>query len=221
MNFLGRHSLALGIACSVAVVALGFWLEKSEFYSHFIALIAETILAVTVVDWWLRHQRQQEWKRVRTQIVSTLLSHLCSIAGEYSVGFLTQDEKCELLPLGEPIMRGLNIPNPDTSNALYSMVVILNGISESDRENEDPEHVHKAIKWDVEQIRSTVLPRLMAISTEEIQLISLVYELDSADREWVNEDIAERFFLGHPFKAATNFLAKVADTYAYLVSHQE
>ena len=73
---------------------------------------------------------------------------------------------------------------------------------------------------DITQIRDSLLPRIIDIECDEPELVSLLGELDNADRRWVNQMILDKeVAAGDQHSAAVDVLREAARVYEYLVDH--
>lgn len=85
---------------------------------------------------------------------------------------------------------------------------------------EQAEEVHKIIRWDVDQIRSALIPRIFAMGTEEPEFVKVLSDFDNAEMEWENQYIMDmEISSGEQYQAAKIFMEKMADVYKCLVDH--
>lgn len=205
--------------CSVLLV-IGMILDFKGFIGNLLAGAIEVLVTVTVIDWLLQRQRRKQWEKVRVQIISALTQHIGNIASEYMTHFYGPG--LQLLNFAEEIGAGYHKADPRTAAALRSMIRNLEEAPEPDESREQAEKLHSVIKWDIAQIRDTLLPRTLAIECDEPELASVLGELDNADRRWVNQIILDReVCAGDQYSAAIDTLKAAARVYRYLVSHSE
>ena len=219
MKAITRSSL-ITIAIVLVIVVLfltGFLLDFKGFLVNLIASAITVILTVTVINWFLIRQRRNQWKRVRSQIITALLNHIGNMTSEYSINIQLPREY-DLIAYVEQTGKGYDTPTAETAWALKEMAKKMRTAPIPHDSKEQAEKVHKLIKWDIEQIRSVLLPRILAMETEEPELVHILSELDSAERRWVNQYIMdEEVSAGDQFGAAIDFLKCMADVYQYIV----
>ena len=209
--------VVLIITC-LALAIIGLILDSKSFTVNLLNSAIDVILTVTVIDWLLDRQRSKQWDKVRSQIITALTWHIGNIASEYMTTFHGRD--FDLIAFVEDVGVGYEKPQPRTAKALISMVKMMENHSQPDDARELAEKVYSIIKWDMAQIRESLLPRVLAIETDEIELVSAMGNLDNAYRRWVNEIIIDQeISSGDQYKTAIETLRSVANLYQYLVDH--
>ncbi len=209
------------IAFVVLLFILGILLDYKGFLVNLIASAIVVIISITVIDQILIRRRRNQWKRVRAQIISALLGHIGNMASEFAIS-IRLPRKYDLLAYVDETGEGYSSPEPKTAQALHKMAERMKTAPVPDDAREQAEQLYKLIKWDIEQIRSVLLPRILAMETEEPELVSVLSELDNADRYWVNQYILDKeVSAGDQFDAAAKFLNRMADVYQYFVDYPE
>ncbi len=203
------------IAFVVLLFILGILLDYKGFLVNLIASAIVVIISITVIDQILIRRRRNQWKRVRAQIISALLGHIGNMASEFAIS-IRLPRKYDLLAYVDETGEGYSSPEPKTAQALHKMAERMKTAPVPDDAREQAEQLYKLIKWDIEQIRSVLLPRILAMETEEPELVSVLSELDNADRYWVNQ-----YILDKEVSAAAKFLNRMADVYQYFVDYPE
>jgi hypothetical protein len=212
-----RKILAITLTC-LLLVAIGVVTDGKGFVGNLIAGAIEVIITVSVIEWLLQRQRRARWQKVRTQIVSALTEHIDNIKDEYQASFYGPD--LDLLSLG--IKAGpYGVPNSDTAKVLRAMVKAMEKAPAPEESTEAANKLHSAIKWDIEQVLSVLMPRVLAIECDEPELVSILGEFDSVIRRWRNEiKVDEEISLGcDQYSTAIETLKAVTSIYEYLVDH--
>ena len=125
-----------------------------------------------------------------------------------------------LLDYAEDIGVGYWVAEPRTVKAIQSMVENMEEAPRPDNHPELAEKLHSVIQWDITQIRDSLLPRVIDIECDEPELVSLLGELDNADRRWVNQMIlAKEMAAGDQYSEAIKLLREAACVYEYLAKH--
>jgi hypothetical protein len=212
-----RTVVIVTIACLFFFV-IGMVLDWEGFVGNLAVGAIEVILTVTIIDWLLKRQRREQWRKVRTQIVSALAQHIDNMGDEYQASF--HGPGLNLMDFG--MEKGpYGVPNPQTAKALQSMIRNMEEALRPDDSREQAEKLHSAIEWDTEQILNTLLPRILAIECDEPELASVLGEFDNAVRQWRNEiKVDEEISLGcDQYSTAIQTLKAVTQVYEYLVNH--
>lgn len=208
------------VAGCLLLLVIGVFLDDKGFIGNLLAGAIEVLVTVTVIAWLLQRQRRKQWSKVRVQIISALTQHIGNIASEYMTHFYGPG--LHLLNFAEDIGAGYHKADPRTVAALQAMIRNMEEAPRPDESSEQAEKLHSVIKWDITQIRDTLLPRILAIECDEPELASVLGELDNADRRWVNQIIIDKeVCAGDQYSAAVDTLKAAAHVYQYLVSHSE
>jgi len=217
MNF---WKLVVILAVCLILLVIGIYLDSAGFLGNLIAGAIDVLITVTIIAWLLQRQRRKQWKRVRSQIISAITQHIGNMASEYMTHFYGPG--FDLLAFTEDVGAGYEKASPRTATALRKMVEMLEGAKRPDDSREKAEELHSAIKWDIAQIRNSLLPRILALEFDETELVSVLGELDNADRHWINQIIIDReISAGDQFPAAVDTFKAAAHVYEYLVNHGE
>jgi hypothetical protein len=202
------------------VIGIIFY-DAPQFLGNLLAGLAGVFfsfaIALLFVNSLVDHYRKQEWRRVRTLIISALTLHIGNIASEYMVHLYGPG--LNLLNFSEDIAIGYREAHPQTKAALQSIVKMLEETHPVEAQ-EQAVQLHSVIEWDLTQIRTTLLPRVLIIAYDESEFANLLTELDNSDREWVNEiHVQNTVAAGNPYKAAINTLKAATRVYEYLISY--
>jgi hypothetical protein len=209
----------LGITAIVILIIAGALLDWKGFLVNLIASAIVVIISITVINQIVMQRRRNQWKRVRSQIISAILNHFGNIIGEYETN-VHLDKDYYLMGYVEETGIGYDEPENKTAIALQRMAEKMRTLPKPENSREQSEQLHEIIKWDIEQIRSVLLPRILAMETEEPELVSLLSALDNADRYWVNQYIMDKeISSGEQFEAASEFLKSMADVYEYILKN--
>ena len=197
---------------------MGLILDSKTFTVNLLNSAIDVILTVTVIDWLLERQRRKQWDKVRSQIITALTWHLGNIASEYMVTF--RGPGFDLIAFTEDVGAGYEKPLPQTAKAMASMVEMMKNHPHPNDARSLAEKVYSIIKWDLIQIRDSLMPRVLAIETDEIELVSVMGNLDNAFRRWANEIVIDQeISSGDQYEAAIETLSATANLYQYLVEH--
>lgn len=200
----------------------GFILDSKGFLVNLIASAISITLTVTLINWLMVRQRRSQWKSVRSQIITALLSHIGNMTSEYATGIEIRKNKYDLIAFVTDTGKGYSTPKQETASALKKMAEIMKETPKMDNAREQAERLHKVIEWDVGQICNVLLPRIMAMDTDEPEFVHVLSELDNANREWVNQYIMDKeISSGEQYEAAAVFLERMADVYHYIVDHAD
>lgn len=209
--------IALIVLCLI-LAGIGLHIDSKNFTINILNSAISIILTVAVIDWLLERQRRQQWAKVRSQIFSALTWHIGNIAHEYMIVF--RSSGFDLMTYTEDIGTGYEKPSSRTANALFSMVEMMENHPNPNDANILGKRAYSTIKWDLEQIRDSLLPRVLAIETDEIDLVSSMGNIDNASRRWVNEIVIDQEIgIGHQYQEAIKTLKEIANLYKYLVDH--
>lgn len=212
-----RKILVITLACLFLLV-IGLVIDWEGFIGNLMAGAIEVIITVTVIDWLLQRQRRARWQKVRTQIVNALTQHIDNLKDEYQTRFYGPE--LNLLSIG--MKAGpYGVPNTQTAEVLRSMVEQMEKAPPPEDPAEKVKELHSAIKWDIEQILSILLPRVLAIECDEAELVSLLGGFDNTVRRWRNEiRVDEEISLGSDqYSTAIETLKAATVVYEYLASH--
>jgi hypothetical protein len=197
---------------------MGMILDSKSFTVNLLNSAIDVVLTVTIIDWLLDRQRRRQWNKVRSQIITALTWHIGNIASEYMINFHGSD--FDLIAYTEDVGAGYEKPVPRTAKALMSMVEMMEKHSQPDDARSLTEKVYTIIKWDLAQIRDSLIPRVLAMEIDEIELVSAMGNLDNSSRRWANEIVIdEEISSGDQYNAAIEMLRAAANLYQYLVEH--
>ncbi len=214
-----RKTLIPVVLVLTVLLLTGFLIDCKGFGVNLIASAVSIIVTVTAINWLLIYQRRSQWKKVRSQTMVALLGHIWNMALEFMM-HINPKGNWELTSFASEAGLDYSKPSPETARALRKMAEIMKNIREPDGSRKQAEELHKIIKYDIDLICSNLLPRIMAIETDEPELVSVLCGLDNSDREWVDQYIMDKEILsGDQYKAAAKFLDSMATIYQYIVDH--
>ena len=207
------------ILIGLLFILVGLLIDTKGFIVNLLAGAIEIISTVTIINWLLLRQKRKEWVLVRLSIIKALNNHLLNIASEFMMNFHAT-KNYELMAYVTDVGKGYESPCKETVDGLDGIVAAMKKNPKPNDAQEQAEMVHKIIKWDVDQIRSAIIPRILAMGTNELELIKVLSDFDNADREWVNQYIMDKeVSAGEQYEAAIDFIEKLADVYKYLTEH--
>jgi hypothetical protein len=208
------------LAVCLLLVVTGIYLDGASFIGNLIAGAFDVLITVTIIAWLLQRQRKKQWRKVRSQIVEAITQHISNIASEYMTHFYGPG--FDLLSFAEDIGAGYEKASPRTATALQKMADMLQKAERPDDAREKAEELHSVIKWDIAQIRDSLLPRILAMEFDETELVAVLGELDNAERRWVNQIIIDKeVSAGDQFSAAVNTFRTATQVYQYIANHGE
>jgi len=208
--------LVIVVACGV-----GFYMDAPAYLGNILAELAGAVLgvflALLVVERFVRHQRKSQWQTVRELTYRAIAGHLCDVAMNMWTHFaVAMTDYGNLHSIGA----GRNRPSIETAKAMASLLKRLEKVPSKvykDRSRSDVAvEYYEAVKWDIEQIRNVLVPRLIE-SAEEQDLINALVEFDDAALDLHNAIIAHRAVVTHEaFPDVLNLLDKAGAAYAVL-----
>ena len=207
------------ILIGLLFILVGLLIDTKGFIVNLLAGAIEIISTVTIINWLLLRQKRKEWELVRSSIIKALNNHLLNIASEFMMNFHAT-KNYELMAYVADVGKGYTSPCKEAVDGLDGIVATMKKNPKPNDAQEQAETVHKIIKWDIDQIRSAIIPRILAMGTDELELIKILSDFDNADREWVNQYIMDKeISAGEQYEAAIDFIGKLADVYKYLTEH--
>lgn len=139
------------------------------------------LLAVLVADRLGQYQRQLRWQKVRELTGAAIAAHLCDALSEVFVYFPILDDG----PMAR-VLRGRNEPNADTAAGISHMGAQLreipSAVSAEKSSSDCAVEYYSAVKWDIDQVRDVLIPRLIESSADQ-DLIDSAVAFDQAARD--------------------------------------
>jgi len=196
----GRVLLAFLLVVLLGGLVGGFILAAKDAKGFALNLIAELVgtafsflVALLLVDWYVEHRKKMEWRKIGEMTLRAIAVHICEIGGALflhygEIGYDTM----------QPIFSGhLNPPNERTLKALGALVEALANyrqpLAEGRKRSTSDLAVdyYESVKWDLEQIRNVLLPRVLAGPRDQ-ELVELLVRFDQEYREFEHAIIAHK-----------------------------
>ena len=179
----------------VAAIICGLAIDAKSFLVNALAALSAMVvtfwIGTTIVERYVRAQRQQQWERVQFQTLRAVAVHLCEIAGTLFLHYPGIASKAV-----EPLWQAHNAPlNPHLGDAFDAVLGELETLPSS-------EYLHKstsdcaveyyaAVTWDLDQIQNVLTPRILESPAEQY-LIDRLVDFDDARRELHHSIIAHQ-----------------------------
>ncbi|MDR3577031.1 MAG: hypothetical protein P4L50_24475 [Anaerolineaceae bacterium] len=197
------------------LICLGIAIDLRGFVVNMLTGTIEVIITIFFVDWLLKRQQIDRWKKIRSQIISSLSEHFWVISVEFTSNIVeTPMEYAEMLG------KGIEKPSSDALKAYQGIVKLMKKERNPKNTPEKCHMVYKLVKYHLDDIRYSLLPRVLELSYGEIEFASVLGELDDAHRRWMFEIVADRDVMaGDQWEAATNLMEKIANAYQYMIYH--
>jgi hypothetical protein len=211
--------IPLSIVIVVLVSAVGLAVNTMGFLenllSETVGIFVSIIVALLIVDKYTEHQKEQQWARVRNLTYQALAAHLCDLTTETFIYFPVGDHR----PM-TPIIEGRDHPNPATVPAIGDLISQLRKLPSAvsaERSTSDLSvEFYDVIKWDLDQIRDVLTPRVVQSSSDQ-QIIDALIEFDDARRKLHNAIIVHKQIVTHGvFPDAIALLEQARNLYGIL-----
>jgi hypothetical protein len=191
--------IPLSIVIAVVVSAVGLTVNARSFLENLLSEAAgiffSIIVALLIVDKYTEHQKEQQWARVRNLTYQALAAHLCDLTTETFIYFPVGDHR----PM-TPITEGRDHPNPATVPAIGGLISQLrklpSAVSAEKSTSDLSVEFYDVIKWDLDQIRDVLTPRVVQSSSDQ-QIIDALIEFDDARRKLHNAIIVHKQIVTH------------------------
>jgi hypothetical protein len=193
----GRWLLVILFLLAVGSVVGGFIVAGKQFALSLLAELAGTafsvLLALVVIDWFLDYRRKIEWRLTGEITLRAIAVHLCEIAGALFLHYTELDYN-----VMEPIFAGhVEPPNDRILHAFDSLLESLREYKQplAEAKIKSPSDIavdyYEAVKWDLEQIRNVLTPRVLG-GPKDRRLVDLLIQLDQAYRELQHAIVAHK-----------------------------
>jgi hypothetical protein len=188
----GRWLIPISIVVIVMATIVGFSMDGKGFLGNLLSetagIFASIIIALLIVDRYTEYQKQQQWARVRNLTYTAIVAHLCDLTTEMFIYFPVKDHR----PM-TPIIEGRDRPNPATITAMTNLASQLrrlpNVVSTEKSTSDLTVEFYEAVKWDLDQIRDVLTPRVVQSSADQ-EIINALVEFDNARRKLHNAIMA-------------------------------
>ncbi|MFX0140274.1 MAG: hypothetical protein ACFFDN_41925 [Candidatus Hodarchaeota archaeon] len=165
-------------------------------------LLAETagilisiIVALLIVDRYVEQQKEQQWAKVRKLTYEAIAAHLSDAITDMFIYFPVKDHR----PM-TPIIEGWDHPNPATvtgmTNLSSQLSQLPSAVSREKSTSDLAVEYYEAVKWDFDQIRDVLTPRVVQSSNDQT-LINALVEFDNARLKLNNAIIAHKRVVTH------------------------
>ena len=183
-----------GAAIILASAAAGLLLDSRSFLVNLtvaaISIVASAAVALSFVDWYVQGQRRQQWANVRAITFRAIVSHLCDLTQEMFIYFPMKDHR----PMAR-IAEGRASPSAAAAAAMgqlaENLAALPSSVSREKSTSDMAVEYFEAVKWDLDQIRDVLTPRVLQFSTDQAPTDALI-EFDATDRELRNAIIAHQ-----------------------------
>jgi len=191
--------LILGSFFLAVVVGIGGFLVNPQGFlenllSEATGIFAGILIALLIVDKYAEYHKERQWSRVRRLTYNSIRAHLCDLATDVIINFLSDHR------LMTPIIDGRDYPNPKTTTAMKRMVAQLRELSDtvgSEKSTSDlAVEWYEEVKWDLDQIQHLLTPRVVQSSNDQ-QVIDSLIEFDNARRSLHNAIILHQRVVTH------------------------
>ncbi len=215
----GRWLIPVSIMLVVMVTAIGLYIDTIGFFGNLLAetagIFAGIVIALRIVDRYVDHQKEQQWARVRNLTYEAIAAHLCDLVTEMFIYFPVKDHR----PM-TPIIEGRDHPNPATITGMANLASQLrqlpSAVSAEKSTSDLAVEFYEAIKWDLDQIRDVLTPRVVQSSKDQ-KIINSLIEFDSARRRLHNAIIVHKRVVTHSvFPDVVELLKQAQSVYSAL-----
>ena len=181
----GRLILILFSITLLIMFVLGSIFDQENFFSGMLTEIAGLILSVLVgifvVDWYVEFRKMKEWVKFKKQTLISLSSHICVICGGLKLHFYDLDDS-----VVGPIFEGQVSPPTDIVKSsidrlLEELKKVPNPYSNGESIHDISVEYYEEFSWDLNQILSVLLPRIMQSSNYQ-ELINRLIDFDGKSR---------------------------------------
>lgn len=195
----GKWLIPVSGGIIITVSGVGLYIDAQGFIenllSEVVGIFAGIIVALLVVDRYIKHQNERQWAKVRNLTYTAIINHLCDMAVEAIIHFLVKDHR-----LITPIIGGRDQPNPSTIAAMAELVSLLRQVQDVDSEGRSTSDIavefYEEVEWDLDQIQDVLTPRVVQSPAEQ-QVIDALIEFDHARHRLHNAIIAHKRIATH------------------------
>lgn len=162
---------------ALVLIISGFFYDTKGFVSNILAeitgLFLGIVVAILLVDRITENQRKKKWERVRQISHRTIAHHLNNIVLELFNHFPLTKNNSIITPLNNTDLSD-NYQKPNLDNVIQQIKKL---IELKQIQAESVRTYFNAIKWDIAQIRSDLMPRIIQ-SSDNQELIDALTEFD-------------------------------------------
>lgn len=178
MKFSQKYFVILCALLALIIIVTGLTIDFKGYLGNILAEIAGIFLGAIVVlllvDRHTEYQQRKRWRKVRQLTHQVIASHLNNIIIEAFNHFPIKDHK----PI-TAILDSRRRPSLDTLTAVNDLIVQL---QQAKLSSESVIEYYTAIKWDINQIRQDLIPRVMQ-SSDDQDLINTLVDFDDTVQE--------------------------------------
>lgn len=198
-NLFGVFIIATSTFVFLLVIVFGFLIDGHRFLISLLTVLASLsgsiVAALVILNKYAEHRKRQQWARVRRVTFEAIAGHLCDLASQVFIYLPVSDHR----PM-TPIIEGRDHPNPSTPQAMSALIMQLrqlpNSVSKEKSTSDLSVEFYEEVKWDLDQIRDVLTPRVMMTSDDQPFIDALV-DFDSARRRLHNAIIAHKQVVTH------------------------
>lgn len=220
---LAKWLLSCAIACAAILLSVvGLVLDKQGFLCNLLAevvgVLVSVIVALVVVDKWTEFHTKKQWEKVRSITYDALAAHICDMLTQVFIFFPIKNHR----PM-TPIIEGRSKPNPVTTEAISELASQLrqlpSAITAEKSTSDLSIEFHEDVKWDLDQIRDVLTPRIMQSGADQA-VVDALMEFDAARRNMQNAIIAHEQVTTHGvFPYTIELVEKAGNLYDRLSEH--
>ncbi|MEO0091578.1 MAG: hypothetical protein ABIK61_02555 [candidate division WOR-3 bacterium] len=169
--------ISISLILALIFIVSGFLFSSKDYAINILAELAglfiSIIVAILLVDRLTENQRRKRWARVRELTHRTIAHHLNNIILELFNHFPLPDYRAITT-----IVKSCDQPNPKIIDVLNTTIRWIKDLLERNKiPTSSAADYYNAIKWDVNQIRFDLIPRVMQ-SSDNQNLIDALVEFD-------------------------------------------
>lgn len=214
--------ILVGIAFIFVLAAAGAFLDAKAFLVNLlvaaISIVVSVAVALSLVDRYVRRQKSEQWAKVRETTYHAIIAHLADLTSQMFIYFPVKDHR----PMSA-ILEGRSSPSASAPAGMDELATALEGLPNSiggDKSTSDlAVEWYEAVKWDLDQIREVLTPRVMQFSTDQEPVDALI-QFDEADRDLENAIIAHKQVVTHSvFRHVTELLRRAKVLYDVVTDH--
>jgi hypothetical protein len=180
------------------IIASSLSVNKLEYQSQIAFIISEAIVSIPItlilIEWVIKRDREKQWEKVKSVTYMSILEHITIISRSVS-NYSHIEMKGEALKNAQILERGFIEPNKKVSIAIIELSITskretkiwLNQIIYEynkdlrkelmDKEANSLSFFYEGIKWRLDEIIATLIPRVLQLSDDkEVNLALLRFE---------------------------------------------
>lgn len=210
-----KRRAALILVAAISLVGVGFWADGEGFLGNVLAAGLEILLTVTIIDWLIRRGVRRRWSHARGHILLSITHHMARVAHEF-MAHLEGDEAEELMTrhdLDGAIAEGYDYPVREADLAIGAMAELMIETGHELLSREGAEGLHESIRWDLLQVRGSLMPMVAALG-DEPELAGSLSEFDHAARRWTSHFPLDDFAAAYHYIDAVHLMEATSRLYS-------